>query len=108
MSSELKHRRSAIFIDEFVDKFTALAISWNGEEKLHLTLGRDSLEVVSEQLMPLPEDPTKATLSSSNTAAYRNDVAGLTLPIEVAEDLAVTILKIVKQSRERNQRISGS
>lgn len=101
MAAELKHRRSGTFIDEYVDKYTVMAISWNGTERLHVTLGRDSLEVVSELIVPDSDNSSKAVLSGGTTLAYRNDVAALTLPVDVAEELAVSLLKVVQQSRER-------
>ncbi|MCF5551917.1 hypothetical protein GIV71_15655 [Pseudomonas syringae] len=101
MSSELKHRRSTTFIDEFIDKYTVMAISWNGEERLHVTLGRDSLEVVNEQIVPDENDLLRAVLAGGTTVAYRHDVAGLTIPVDVAEDLAIALLKVVKHSRDR-------
>ncbi|WIN08174.1 MULTISPECIES: hypothetical protein [Pseudomonas] len=104
MSSEFKHRRSIAFVDEFVDKYTVMAISWNGEERLHVTLGRDSLEVVSEQIVPDENDARKAVLTGGSTVAYRHDVAGLTIPIDVAEDLAIALLKVVKHSKDRASR----
>lgn len=104
MSDELKHRRSATFIDEFIDKYTVMAISWNGEERLHVTLGRDSLEVMSERIVRDKDDVTKAVLASGRTTAYRNDVAALTIPVDVAEDLAIALLKVVKQSKDRASR----
>ncbi|MCK9691338.1 hypothetical protein [Pseudomonas syringae] len=108
MSSELKHRRSATFIDEFVDKYTVRAISWNGEERLHVTLGRDSLEIVNEQIVPDENNFLKAVLAGGTTVAYRNDVAGLTIPVDVAEDLAIALLKVVKHSRDRAGRDTSS
>lgn len=100
---ELQHRRSTIFIDEFVDRYSVMAISWNGDERLHLTLGRDSLEVISEPIVPDPENPLKAILGSGKSIPYRNDVAALTIPLDVAEKLAVTLLRMVKSARDREQ-----
>lgn len=104
MSEELRHRRSSVFIDEYVDKYTIRAISWNGDERLHLTVGRDSLEVVSEHIVPDPSNPEKAVLKSGSTTAYRNDVASLAIPMDVAEDLAVAILNVVEQAKKRAAR----
>lgn len=100
---ELVHRRSSVFIDEFVDRYSARAISWNGDERLHITFGRDSLEVVSEQIIPDPENPMKATLGSGKSIPYRNDVASLTIPIDVAEKLAITLLRMVADSKDRER-----
>ncbi|MBM5459249.1 hypothetical protein H8F21_16910 [Pseudomonas sp. P66] len=99
--SELLHRRSAGFADEFVDKYTAMAISWNDEERLHLTFGRDSLEVISESIVPDPQNPDRAVLAHPRVTAHRNDVVALTIPLEVAEDLAITILKMVHHAQGR-------
>ncbi|WP_157284020.1 hypothetical protein [Pseudomonas chlororaphis] len=98
---ELTHRRSSIFIDEYVDRYSARVISWNGDERLHVTFGRDSLEVISEPIVPDPENPTKATLGSGKSTPYRNDVASLTMPIDVAEKLAITLLRMVADSKDR-------
>ncbi|MBD1590318.1 hypothetical protein [Pseudomonas typographi] len=103
--THLAHRRSSVFIDEFVDKFTVMVISWNGDERLHVTLGRDSLEIQSEKIVPDPANPAKATLASAEMEPYRNDVAGLTMSIDTAEELAVALLKVVKQSRDRSKGI---
>lgn len=99
--SELLHIRSSGFADEFVDKYTAMAISWNDEERLHLTFGRDSLEVLSERIVPDPQNPNKAVLANPKVTAHRNDVVALTIPMEVAEDLAITILKMVHHAQGR-------
>lgn len=98
---ELQHRRSSVFIDEFVDRYSAMSISWNGDERLHVTFGRDSLEVISEPIIPDPENTKKAILGSGRSAPYRNDVAALTMPLDVAEKLAVTLLKMVENARNR-------
>jgi hypothetical protein len=100
---ELQHRRSSIFIDEFVDRYSAMAISWNGDERLHVTFGRDSLEVVYEPIIPDPENPDKATLGPGRSTPYRNDVAALTMPLDVAEKLAITLLKMVESARSREK-----
>ena len=102
MSDDLKHRRSAIFVDEFIDKYSALAISWNGEERVHVTFGRDSLEVTSEQIVPSHADPSIAVLANPKVTPYRNDVASLTMPLEVAEELAITLLKMIEQTKKRS------
>ncbi|WP_124339863.1 hypothetical protein [Pseudomonas chlororaphis] len=101
--NELQHRRSSVFIDEFVDRYSAMAISWNGGERLHVTFGRDSLEVISEPIVPDPENPEKATLGSGRSTPYRNDVAALTMPLDVAEKLAVTLLRMVESARSRER-----
>jgi hypothetical protein len=103
MVHELHHRRSSIHIDEYVDRYTAMAISWNGDERLHITFGRDSLEVLSEPVILDPDNPGKATLGSGRSTAYRNDVASLTMPVEVAERLAVTILRMVENAKNRER-----
>lgn len=101
---ELEHRRSSIFIDEFVDRYSAMAISWNGEERLHVTLGRDSLEVLSEPIVPDPDDSDKAVLGTGKSVPYRNDVASLTIPLDVAESLALTLLRMVGHAQDRARR----
>ena len=101
--TELPHRRSSVFVDEFVDRFSAMGISWNGEERLHLTFGRDSLEVISEKIVPDPANTENAILAPGSSTAYRNDIASLTIPLEVAESLAVTILNMIEQARERDR-----
>ncbi|MBD8194381.1 hypothetical protein IFR35_23580 [Pseudomonas fluorescens] len=104
---ELQHRRSSVFIDEFVDRYSAMAISWNGDERLHVTFGRDSLEVLSEEIIPDPDDSEKAVLDSGKSTPYRNDVASLTIPLDVAEHLARTLLRMVKNARDRAGRDSS-
>lgn len=99
--TELVHRRSSVFIDEYVDRYSAMAISWNGDERVHLTFGRDSLEVLSEPIIPDPENPLKAIFGSGKSKPYRNDVASLTIPMEVAEQLAISLLRMVHSSRDR-------
>lgn len=103
---ELIHRRSSVFIDEFVDRYSVMAISWNGDERLHITFGRDSLEVISESIVPDPENPAKAILGSGKSMPYRNDVAALTMPIDVAEKLGIALLRMAAGARERES--SGS
>lgn len=102
--NELQHRRSAVFIDEFVDRYSAMAISWNGDERLHVTFGRDSLEVLSEPIVPDPENSEKAILGSGKSTPYRNDVAALTIPLDVAESLALTLLRMIDHAKERAAR----
>lgn len=99
--NELVHRRSSVFIDEYVDRYSAMAISWNGDERVHLTFGRDSLEVLSEPIIPDPGNPSKAVFGSGKSQPYRNDVASLTIPMEVAEQLAISLLRMVHNSRDR-------
>ncbi len=101
--NELQHRRSSIFIDEFVDRYSPMAISWNGEERIHVTFGRDSLEILSEPIVADPDNPEKAIMGSGKSYPYRNDVAALTMPIDVAERLAVSLLKMVGHSRDRKK-----
>lgn len=72
MTDELTHRRSSNFQDEYVDKFTPVAISWNGSERMHVTFGRDSLEVLKEKIVPDPEDNRRAILTKPNVAGYRD------------------------------------
>ncbi|MGH8447905.1 hypothetical protein [Pseudomonas sp.] len=105
--SILKHRRSSSFVDEFADKFTAMAMSWNGETRLHVTFGRDSLEIPGERIVPDPDNPEKAILEPQVPLPYRNDIAALSIPIEVAEELAVTLLKMISQENKRKAARSG-
>lgn len=101
MSNTLRHRRSSVFVDEYVDKFSLITIGWNGVEKIQLTMGRDSVEIVSEEIVPNPNNPKEAVLDNPTISAYRNDVASLTLSVAVAEDLAVSLLKMIGQVRKR-------
>lgn len=101
--TELIHRRSSIFIDEFVDRYSPMAISWNDEDRIHITFGRDSLEVTSEPIVPDPENPSRAIMGGGRATPYRNDVAALTMPIDVAERLAISLLKMVSQTRDRKK-----
>lgn len=100
---ELQHRRSTSFIDEFVDRYSAMAISWNGDERVHVTFGRDSLEIVSEPIVPDPENPEKAMFGSGRSTPYRNNVASLTLPLDVAEKLGITLLRMVESAKNREK-----
>ena len=102
MSNELQHRRSSTFVDEYVDKYSALTISWNDDERVHVTFGRDSLEVTSERIVPSPADPNVAILASPRVSAYRNDVASLTMPLEMAEDLAISLLKMIEHTKQKS------
>ncbi|MFL1495085.1 hypothetical protein [Pseudomonas antarctica] len=104
---ELIHRRSSVFIDEYVDRYTPMAISWNDEERIHITFGRDSLEVTSESIIPDPENPEKAIMGSGRSRAYRNDVAALTIPLDVAENLANSLLRMVGFARDRKAKESS-
>jgi len=100
---ELPHRRSSIFIDEFVDRYSAMAISWNGDERMHVTFGRDSLEVLSEPIVADPENPGKAVFGTGKSTPYRNNVASLTMPLDVAEKLAITLLRMVESAKAREK-----
>ncbi|WP_348971439.1 hypothetical protein [Pseudomonas atacamensis] len=107
MIHELVHRRSSVFIDEYVDRYSAMAISWNGDERVHVTFGRDSLEVLSEPIVPNPENPSKAIFGTGRSKPYRNDVASLTIPMDVAEQLAISLLRMVHGSRDREKSEDG-
>ncbi|KWT12037.1 MULTISPECIES: hypothetical protein [Pseudomonas syringae group] len=101
MADELLHRRSSNFQDEYVDKFTPVAMSWNGSERMHVTFGRDSLEVLKEQIVPDPEDNRRAILANPHVAGYRNDVVALMMPLDVAEKLGHELLRMVGQAKKR-------
>ncbi|POP97539.1 hypothetical protein CXB40_27010 [Pseudomonas syringae pv. avii] len=103
MADDLVHRRSSNFQDEYVDTFTPIAMSWNGSERMHVTFGRNSLEVTKEQIVPDPEDNQRAILANPHVAGYRNDVVALTMPLEVAEKLAHELLKMVGQAKRRKE-----
>lgn len=101
MNEELKHRRASTFIDEYIDKYAVMAISWNGDERIHLTVGRDSLEIIREEIVPSSANSKIAVLANPGVTPYRNDLASLTIPWEIAEDLAISLLKVVEQIKNR-------
>lgn len=101
MADDLVHRRSSNFQDEYVDKFTPIAMSWNGSERMHVTFGRNSLEITKEQIVPDPENNQRATLANPHVTGYRNDVVALTMPLDVAEKLGHELLRMVGQAKKR-------
>lgn len=86
---EFPHQRSASFTDEYVDQFSAYTISWNGAEAVHLTFGRDSLEVKSSRLVHYSDRPAES--KSGKVDLFCLDVAAISMPIETARRLAETL-----------------
>jgi len=93
---EFPHQRGTSYIDEHVDKFDAFSISWNGTEAIHLTFGRDTLAVQTSRLVHFTDSPAKA--EAGKVELFRLDVAGISMPIETARQLAETLTKMVERA----------
>ena len=93
---DFPHQRGNLYLDEHVDKFDAFSISWNGTEAIHLTFGRDTLAVQSSKLIHYADKPTEST--SGKVELFRLDVAGISMPIETARQLAETLTKMVARA----------
>lgn len=96
---ELMHERSNTFVEEHVDQFSAYAISWNDNEAIHVTFGRNSIRVNSETIVH--EDDAPARLQGGQILPVMLDVSALSMPIETAQRLGETLLAMVEQAKAR-------
>lgn len=90
---EFPHQRATSYVDEHVDKFDAFTLSWNGADAVHLTFGRDTLLVQTSRLEHFQDRPTESR--SGKVDLFRLDVAGISMPIETAKELAKTLNRMI-------------
>ena len=95
----MKHKRSGHFIDEQVDQFDAFAISWNGEEAIHLTFGRTSIGINTSSFVM---DEGKSKRQSGEIDVFRLDVGAITMPVRTARGLVATLNRMIAQAEARS------
>ncbi|WP_282372275.1 hypothetical protein [Pseudomonas sp. PS02290] len=92
---ELAHQKSNSFVDEHVDKFDAFTMSWNGAEAFHLTFGRDTVSVQTSRIETYDDKPSE--IKSGRVEIHRLDVAGISMPISTAKELAQTLITMIER-----------
>lgn len=99
-TSSLKHVRATSFVDEQVDQFSAFAMSWNGEEAIHITFGRNSINLKSTNFVY--ENGVPGT-EPGEVEAFRLDVASIAMPLNVAKDLLDTLGRMIAHAEDRRK-----
>jgi len=94
----IPHVKAGSFIDEQVDQFDAFAINWNGDEAIHLTFGRHSINVKTTQFVT---ENGISSIESGDTEIFRLDVGAITLPLDVAKKLAATLTNMIGHAEAR-------
>ncbi|WP_148058622.1 hypothetical protein [Pseudomonas frederiksbergensis] len=94
----IQHVKSGNFTDEQIDQFDAFAINWNGQEAIHLTFGRTSIEVKNSKFVPTEHGTER---ESGDVEIFRLDVGAVCMPIETAKELAETLNRMILQSEAR-------
>lgn len=100
-TSVIPHIRARSFVDEQVDQFDAFAMSWNGDDAIHLTFGRHSISVKNTRFVS--EDGVSAA-ESGDIEAIRLDVAAVAMPLNVARELAATLSRMIAHADDRRSR----
>jgi len=100
-TSSLQHVRSTSFVDEQVDQFSAFAMSWNGEEAIHVTFGRNSINLKSTNFVIENGVPNT---EPGQVEAFRLDVASIAMPLNVAKDLLDTLGRMISHAEERRRK----
>lgn len=96
---KLEHRKSPGYVQEYADRVNLLISDTPGMPiSMNLIFGRDTAEVVEEQVQQTPEG--KSVMAPSSVTPYRYDVASITLPEAAAKTLAESILAAIKQKSE--------
>lgn len=91
---ELTHQHAASYVDEHVDQFDAFSMSWNGADAVHLTFGRNTMLVKTSRLEHYDDKP--AEIKSGKVEVFRLDVAGISMPLSVAKELAETLTRMIQ------------
>lgn len=100
-TSVLPHIKAGSFVDEQVDQFSAFAMSWNGEEAIHLTFGRNSINLKSTNFIVENGVPG---IEAGEIEPFRLDVAAVAVPIGVAKELAETLARMIAHAEERRKK----
>lgn len=94
----IPHIKASSYVDEQVDKFDAFGVTWNDDEAIHLTFGRNTVNVRSTRFYI--EDGVSG-VESGDMDVVRLDVAGLTLPLSTAKELAETLTRMIGHAETR-------
>ncbi|MBP5948510.1 MULTISPECIES: hypothetical protein [unclassified Pseudomonas] len=98
----INHIKAGSYMDEQVDQFDAFAISWNGQEAIHLTFGRTSINVKSSKFVPVPDGTER---QSGDVEIFRLDVGAVSMPLDTAKHLSETLIRMIAQAETR--RVAG-
>jgi hypothetical protein len=98
VTAVISHIKASSYVDEQVDKFDAFSIAWNGSEAIHLTFGRNTVNVKNTKFFI--QDGV-SSVESGDMDVIRLDVAGLTIPLETARELASTLAAMVQHADAR-------
>ena len=101
ITTVIPHIKAGSYVDEQVDKFDAFAISWNDDEAIHLTFGRNTVNVKNTKFFV--EDGVHG-VESGDMDVIRLDVAGLTIPMDVARELAETLARMIGHADVRRSK----
>lgn len=94
----IAHVKASSYVDDQIDKFDAFAISWNDQDAIHLTFGRNTINVKNTRFYVEDGNPG---VESGEMDVVRLDVAGLTMPLSVAKELAETLSRMVAHAEDR-------
>lgn len=100
-TSVMAHVKSKSFVDEQVDQFSAFAISWSGDEAIHVTFGRHSVNLKNTRFVNVDGEPGS---EPGEVEAIRLDVAAVAMPVEVARDLVATLSRMISHADERRSK----
>ncbi|QAY93678.1 hypothetical protein [Pseudomonas sp. ACM7] len=100
-TSVLPHIKAGSFVDEQVDQFDAFAMSWNGDEAIHLTFGRNSINLKSTKFVV---ENGVSGIEAGEIEPFRLDVAAVAMPIGVAKELAETLSRMIAHAEERRNK----
>lgn len=96
----LEHRQSNSFIIEHVDRFVVTGIQSNLGTSIALTVGRDSVEISHEEIIPI-EDGGGTRLTEGCINSFRLDVATLQMSTDAAKSLADAIYSLLKDNPQK-------
>lgn len=94
----LQHIKASSYVDEQVDQFDAFAISWKDEDAIHLTFGRNTVNVKTTRFYV---ENGEAGVESGDMEVLRLDVAALTIPMDTARELVALLTKMIGHADAR-------
>lgn len=98
ITSVIQHIKATSYVDDQIDKFDAFGITWNGDEAIHVTFGRNTINIRNTRFYV--EDGISG-VESGEVDVLRLDVAGLTMPLDTAKELAETLLRMIALAEKR-------
>lgn len=99
-TSVVSHVKAGSFVDEQIDSFDAFSFSWNGDEAIHLTFGRYSINVKNTRFFT---ENGESNTETGDIEAFRLDVAAVAMPLNVAKDLAATLSRMIAHAEQRGK-----